>query len=103
MKTAKYLRKTYGIQDSTTCGIYLRKECPLYGESPDGICGDFIIEIKCRYKKRTVSTYVKDGCIQKKILVQIQLEMHSASKSRGIIINQEYPYIYYNFSCPRHA
>ena len=52
MKTAKYHRKTYGIQESTTCGIYLRKYCPLYGASPDGICGDFIIEIKCRYKKK---------------------------------------------------
>ena len=61
----------------------LRKDCPLYGESPDGICGDFVIEIKCPYIKRTVGTYVKDGCIQKKILVQ----MHCAGKSRGIIIN----------------
>ena len=78
MKTAEYLSKTYGMQESTTCGIYLRKDCPLYGASPDGIRGDFIIEIKCPYKRRTVSTYVKDGCILKKILFQMQLEMHCA-------------------------
>ena len=58
-------------------------------------------EIKCPYKKRTVSTCVKDGCIQMKIIFQMQLEMHCAGKSWGIIINQDYPYIYYNFSCPR--
>ena len=85
MKTAEYLSKTYGLQESTTCGIFLRKDCPLYGASPDGICGDFIIEIKCPYKRRTVSTYVKDGCIQKKIIFQMQLEMHCAEKSRGIL------------------
>ena len=39
MKTAKYLRKTYGMQS------------PLYVASPDGTCGDFIIEIKCTYTK----------------------------------------------------
>ena len=33
------------MQESTTCGIYLWKDCPLYGASPDGICGDFIIEM----------------------------------------------------------
>ena len=90
MKTPKYLRKTYGMQESTTCGIYLRKDCPLYGASPDGICVDFIIEIKWPYKKRTVNTYVKDGCIQKKILFQMQLEMHCADKSRGILAHPEF-------------
>ncbi|GBP12685.1 Exonuclease [Eumeta japonica] len=42
------------------CGLLLSKEYPMIAGSPDGICEDCIIEIKCPISTKTYKNYILD-------------------------------------------
>lgn len=65
-------------------GIYLKKERPIFGASPDGITSDYVIEIKCPAKDRSVERYISKGQIMKKFWCQIQMQMLFANKNKGL-------------------
>ncbi|XP_047031864.1 uncharacterized protein LOC124638799 [Helicoverpa zea] len=57
---------------------------PIIGVSPDGICKDFVIEIKCSISDKTMKSYVRDGELYEKYKAQIMLQMHAAKKLKGL-------------------
>ncbi|KAL1454601.1 hypothetical protein WDU94_010817 [Cyamophila willieti] len=57
------------------CGLFLHKEYPLFGASPDGITENAVFEIKCPSSLSTVTNYLKDGRINIKYQLQIQMQM----------------------------
>lgn len=65
------------------CGIFISAECPIIAASPDGICEDAIIEIKCPINEKTFINYVKDGEISKKYAAQMQVQMFASNIKRG--------------------
>lgn len=64
--------------------MFLNKDYPIFGASPDAVSTDFCIEIKCPSKDKTVEFYIKDGNIMKKPFAQIQLQMFLANKRKGL-------------------
>lgn len=44
--------------------------------SPDGICQDGIVEIKCPVSTKTYLNYIKNGKPSKKCYAQIQMQMY---------------------------
>lgn len=67
------------------CGLILNKNIPIMGASPDGIAGEYVIEIKCPEKQKNVKNYVNDsGLVMEKYYTQIQLQMHFANKPKGL-------------------
>ncbi len=67
------------------CGIILRADMPAFGSSPDGIDNDYIFEIKCPSKKKTVKDYIANGVPSKKVFLQMQLQMLMSGRSKGIL------------------
>ncbi|XP_045542722.1 uncharacterized protein LOC106710540 [Papilio machaon] len=57
------------------CGLMLCKNYPIIAASPDGICDDNIIEIKCPTSVKTYNNYVINGKPTKKYYAQMQLQM----------------------------
>uniref|UniRef100_A0A2H1VS56 SFRICE_025182 n=1 Tax=Spodoptera frugiperda TaxID=7108 RepID=A0A2H1VS56_SPOFR len=53
---------------------------PIIGVSPDGICSDFVIEVKCPISENTIKKYVRDGVLCEKYKAQIMVQMHAAKK-----------------------
>lgn len=80
-----------------TTGLLLSPNYPLLGASPDAISDEFVVEIKCPFTMKAVSTYVKDGLITNKFKAQIHLQMILFGKTKGVFcvtdpsfeINQE--------------
>lgn len=64
------------------CGFKLIT--PIIGASPDGVCDNFTLEIKCPSREKTVENYVKDGIVTPKCKAQIQLQMHSFHKKKAM-------------------
>ncbi|XP_047543251.1 uncharacterized protein LOC125075585 [Vanessa atalanta] len=60
------------IKDS---GLFISKMYPMLAGSPDGICDDCIIEIKCPISDKTYLNYVKNGKLSKKCFAQMQMQM----------------------------
>lgn len=56
-----------------TTGLLLSPNYPLLGASPDAISDEFVVEIKCPFTMKAVSTYVKDGLITNKLLKALKL------------------------------
>ena len=54
---------------------------PILGASPDGICNDYVIEIKCPISEKTFKTYVSDNQVTKKFKAQIMLQMHAQCRN----------------------
>lgn len=81
----KVLKREY--PDIKECGIFLSKEFPLFGASPDAVNPEFVFEIKSPSSDKTVKNYI-DGKtqIKKKFLMQIQLQMYFAEGKRGIFV-----------------
>ena len=57
------------------CGLMLSKKYPMIAESPDGICENSIIEIKCPMTEKTFKNYICNGQPTQKFYVQMQLQM----------------------------
>ncbi|KAJ8671956.1 hypothetical protein QAD02_003215 [Eretmocerus hayati] len=66
-------------------GFLLIPSLPMVGASPDGISDDFILEVKCPAKTKTVETYVKKGKINPKFKAQMMLQMLTAGKKKGLL------------------
>lgn len=75
-------RKYTGIEK---CGIIIKADMPAFGSSPDGIDDDYIFEIKCPTKKKTVKDYIENGVPSKKVYFQMQLQMLMSGRSKGIL------------------
>lgn len=54
------------------------------GASPDGVCDDFVVEIKCPATEKAMHTYIKDGKPQNKFKTQIQCQMLACGKGKGL-------------------
>lgn len=65
-------------------GLYLNKEWPMLGASPNGLTNDYVIEIKCPYKEKTMRTYYENGQLGKKYYTQIQAQMHMSARQKGL-------------------
>lgn len=78
------LKKTY--PDIRKCGILIRGDMPQFGASPDGVSKNYIFEIKCPFKTKTVSNYIDDnGTLKEKVYYQMQLQMLMCNKKKGIL------------------
>lgn len=63
------------ITTARACGMYVKKEHPIFGASPDAMMDTHVIEIQCPYKESTVKNYVDDkGRINPKPFMQTQLQ-----------------------------
>ncbi|XP_050560327.1 uncharacterized protein LOC118268450 [Spodoptera frugiperda] len=79
-EVVKELEKEFGAIQHT--GLILIS--PIIGVSPDGICSDFVIEIKCPISENTIKNYVRDGILGEKYKAQIMVQMHAAKKLKGL-------------------
>lgn len=57
------------------CGLMISKNYHMLTGSPDEICENSIIEIKCPMSEKTVKNYVNNGNPTQKFYVQMQLQM----------------------------
>lgn len=67
------------------CGVILRSDMPMFAASPDGMSDDFMFEIKCPYKDKTITNYIENDSIKEKVYYQMQLQMLMANKEKGIL------------------
>lgn len=68
------VRKTVSAKLGKTirkCGLLISKNYPMISGSPDGICEDSIIEIKCPMTSKTYQNYVKNGKPARKYFAQV--------------------------------
>lgn len=61
----------------------LSKNYPMLAGSPDGMCKNSIIEIKCPMIEKTVKYYVKNGKPTQKFYVRMQLQMLLTGNKKG--------------------
>ncbi|KAJ8916478.1 hypothetical protein NQ315_014698, partial [Exocentrus adspersus] len=54
-------------------GLFLNPAYPIFGASPDGITDNYVIEIKCPFKEKTVENYIS-----------VQLQMLFINKKKGL-------------------
>lgn len=69
-----------------TTGIIFNGKYPVFGASPDGICDEFTVEIKCPMSENSKKNYVlpRKGAAPK-VYAQMQLQMFLTGKSRGLL------------------
>ncbi|CAG9788303.1 unnamed protein product [Diatraea saccharalis] len=65
------------------CGLMIAKNYPMLAGSPDGICENSIIEIKCPMSEKTFKNYICDGKPSQKFYVQMQLQMLLTGLKKG--------------------
>lgn len=65
-------------------GIFLKRQYPILGASPDGVTDEYCIEVKCPTKESVIKNYLVDGVVQKKFYYQIQLQMLMADRKKGL-------------------
>lgn len=82
-KVLQTVEKLTNINFKAT-GLLISPGHPLLGASPDGISEQYVLEIKCPSKEKTVCLYIKNGEIVNKCKAQIQLQMHLFGKQKGI-------------------
>ncbi|XP_060808563.1 uncharacterized protein LOC132903725 [Amyelois transitella] len=58
------------------CGLFIAQKYPMLAGSPDGICQDSIVEIKCPVSNKTYLNYIKNGKPSNKCFAQIQMQMY---------------------------
>lgn len=80
LKCVENLRKIK-IKNS---GIIMHKDYPIFGASPDGVSSEYVIEIKCPSRAKTVENYVKNNLINRKFYFQLQLNMFFLNKEKGL-------------------
>lgn len=78
----KELEKVFKVHFNYV-GIKLNPKYPIFGASPDAICDDYVVEIKCPQSERTISNYLtKDNKITAKYKAQVQLQMFMFGKGK---------------------
>lgn len=80
------VRKTVSIKlgkNIKKCGLMLSKNYPMIAGSPDGICQDSIIEIKCPMSAKNYKNYIKNGEPTNKYNAQMQLQMYLTGLQKG--------------------
>uniref|UniRef100_A0A182YR70 YqaJ domain-containing protein n=1 Tax=Anopheles stephensi TaxID=30069 RepID=A0A182YR70_ANOST len=77
------LRKEY--PELRDAGLILDPACPWMGASPDGICDEFVLEIKCPYTPKTHECYVDVKKLSSKYFGQIQLQMHVTHRKKALL------------------
>ncbi|XP_046961765.1 uncharacterized protein LOC124543737 [Vanessa cardui] len=80
------VRKTVSIKlgkKIRKCGLMLSKEYPMIAGSPDGICEDAVIEIKCPTSVKSYKNYLNNGKPTDKCNAQIQMQMHLTGLQKG--------------------
>lgn len=83
MKRGRYLEnevreivsKKLGKKIKNT-GLFISQKHPMIAGSPDGICKDSIVEIKCPLSEKTYLNYIKNGHASKKCFAQMQMQMY---------------------------
>jgi len=76
--------KKYGIC-VTRCGLILSPSMPIFGSSPDGLSEEYVIEVKCPTKDKTMSHYLRASGPAPQVYAQIQLQMDFAKKKEGLL------------------
>ncbi|XP_046406176.1 uncharacterized protein LOC124171082 [Ischnura elegans] len=66
------------------CGLFLMKEYPALGASPDALGDGFVVEIKCPSKHSTQKSYLCNDSIRPKYMAQIQLQMLATGMQKGL-------------------
>lgn len=66
------------------CGLFLNKNYPIFGASPDGISDYYVIEVKCPYKEKSLNNYISSGKVTRKFYFQMQLQMLLSKKHKGL-------------------
>ncbi|KAF9793822.1 hypothetical protein SFRURICE_010215 [Spodoptera frugiperda] len=69
------------------CGLFLSPQYPMIAASPDGICKDAVIEVKCPTSENTETNYIRNGNISEKYLAQIQLQMFVTKMRKGYFVS----------------
>lgn len=77
------IEKIKGIKINL-CGLKISPQYPVMGASPDGICNDYVIEIKCPSTEKAITNYIKNGQITEKYNAQIQMQMFFSKKKQGL-------------------
>lgn len=80
-EVVKEIEKAMNIKISQ-CGFVLIT--PFIGASPDGVCEDFTLEIKCPCSNKTMKNYINDNKISEKCKAQIQIQMHATGKKKAL-------------------
>lgn len=65
-------------------GLFVSNKYPAVGASPDGITDEYVIEVKCPSKEKTVERYIKENVVTPKYMTQIQLQMCLARRNAGL-------------------
>jgi hypothetical protein len=70
------------------CGLYLSKEYPLFGASPDGIDENSVYEIKCPAANENIKKYYvsKNEQLHDKVKAQINLQMLLTGRKKGVLV-----------------
>lgn len=74
------------------CGLMLSVNYPMLAGSPDGICKDSIIEIKCPMSAKTYQNYIKNGQPAQKYFAQIQMQMYLTGLHKGYFCVADFNY-----------
>jgi len=70
----------------TKCGLFLHPDFPQFGASPDAICDDYVIEIKCPSTKECKKHYVDEsGNPTAKVKAQVHLQMLLTKTKKAIL------------------
>ncbi|GBP33078.1 Exonuclease [Eumeta japonica] len=80
------VRKTVGKKlgkKIKKCGLMLSKEYTMIAGSPDGICENSIIEIKCPTSAKTYQNYINNGKPTEKFNTQMQMQMYLTGLQKG--------------------
>ncbi|KAF5293378.1 hypothetical protein FQA39_LY02863 [Lamprigera yunnana] len=72
------------------CGLMLSSEYLMIAGSPDGICEDSIIEIKCPTSAKTYQNYVKNGKPTEKFNTQMQMYLTGLQKGYFCVADNNY-------------
>lgn len=78
----KQLEKDLKVKFSNI-GLQLDPKYPIFGASPDAICDEYVVEVKCPSSEKTVSNYLtKDNKITAKYKAQVNLQMFLLLKNK---------------------
>lgn len=65
-------------------GLILIQPFPMLGASPDAKGEDFVVEVKCSSKDKTVKNYLSQGKITPKCFAQVHLQMYAAGCKKSL-------------------
>ena len=65
-------------------GLHIIPSLPMLGASPDGICSEFIVEVKCPCSEKNIDHYLCNGEISNKCKGQMNLQMLATGKKKGL-------------------